>query len=96
MADRWSTLMRFAGEAPTYRQAFYRWIDHLEKPVNADEYHRGREVFLLWEHDDGRWVVEAGGKKASQIPRRFFDQKDQAVDALDAEGCRFVRSQPLD
>ena len=95
MPDRWSSLMHHAAEAPDYRQAFYRWIDLIERPVNPEEYHRGRDVFLVWENADGKWVVQGGSGGASAKTQRLFDTKEEACTALEAEGCSFVRTRKV-
>ena len=96
MPDRWSSLMHHAAEAPDYRQAFYRWIDLIERPVNPEEYQRGRDVFLVWENADGKWVVQGGSGGASAKTQRLFDTKEEACTALEAEGCSFVRTRKVD
>ena len=95
MPDRWSSLLKYAADAPTYRAAFNRWISHIGKPVNADEYRCGRDVFLLWENEDRKWVVDGASKGVREKPRRIFDTKAQAQASLEANGGRLVRTRSV-
>ena len=96
MPDRWSLLGDYAADAPTARQAFYRWMNGLGKPVETDEYRRDGDVFLLWQNEEDKWVVTGGSKRVTNTPTRVFATRAEAIACLKADGCRFISTRRID
>ena len=93
--DRWASLAEYAGEASTNQNVYYRWLDYLNQPVNAEEYGRGGEVVHLWQDMDEKWVVRKQFRRSSEGGRRSFAVKAEAAAALEAEGFAYRRTIPM-
>jgi len=95
MADRWSTLRDVAASGDSPQAVYWRWVDYLTQPINADEYRVGSQRYIVWEDQSDRWIVEAVSVASSATPHRTFQSKESAVAALTAEGCVYHHTWPV-
>ena len=91
-SDRWSKLMDLASEGGNSADVFYRWVDMLDHPINAEEYGRGDSAMIVYEDSDNRWHVEDISTKTKKTPRRIFASHAQAKEQLESNGYAFVRT----
>lgn len=90
--DRWSTLMDLASEGGNSAAVFYRWVDMLDHPINAEQYERGDSVMIVYEDSDSRWHIEDISTKTKKTPRRVVASHEQAKAQLESNGYTFLRT----
>jgi hypothetical protein len=95
MTDRWSTLRDVAVNTESPQLVYWRWVDYLTKPLNATEYRRVSDTFIVYEHANGQWVIEGTSPSVSREPQRFFATEQEAIAALTREGYTHTRTWPV-
>lgn len=93
--DRWSSLMEFAAKGGSSADVFYRWVDYLDRPINAEEYRRDKDAYVLYEDSEGRWHLEGASKSTRKLPRRLFADKNQAQAFLSSQSFSMTKLIPV-